>query len=548
MKLQLKQLEYSRTNYFTIPYLTHAFYVATFCLLVALVGSDIVTTLRSDPTVDENPWWMPKYWPKALLPRTIPQICQPVSITDDVPLRTNSSVPLFKYILRHASVAGVGIDPSNRIYPAPYMGNPLQNCEVTSIALNMELPIEIMTYTFTVHCSLGGKKEYSFRIPDNVTFTTSYQRTFNGDLGPDDMINYLAFNAVPAAATIFKASPTLKALPYNSTSPMNVLGVLDAIQSDLFKAIWVQTSRFTYYDMTYNTTHIIEWAAGSLCTSGSNSTELTTPCDSITDPRRLIRWYESTGGQIYDPVFMQDFNITLSNVFITLRDALMLDLGNIDPTSNIYLNKSYFDSSIQTDPFFASALPIVTTMVTDYGPITPYIYWESCTWGWNCVNTTSWANALRSTPENVPVNNLVLPWKPGQELLSRPSVLSFSYLCPTLQKKPTGSLLTGVFVATATMLGVAYSIFQAVMPKVERRYLMKKAAQGRIMNPNDEDRQDALAFITKGTRDSSQTIYDQVPVTELPYKYDGYEYPYSGGDPAVSAGPYSYSTQNVHGH
>ncbi|KAG9087571.1 hypothetical protein FRC07_012784 [Ceratobasidium sp. 392] len=320
---------------------------------VALVGSDIVSTLRSDPTVDENPWWMPKSWPKALIPRTLPQICQPASITDDTPLRTNSSVPLFKYILRHASVADVGTDPSTRIYPAPYMGNPLQNCEVTTITLNMELPVGTMAYTvsfkrpsFCEH-ELGVRErsaigtsahevpkpdnylgaqprwDYSFRIPDNVTFTSTYQRAANGDLGPDDMINYLAFNVVPAAATIFKASPALEAIPYNSTSPLNVLGVLDAIQADLFKAIWVQNSRYTHDNATKSPTHIIEWAAGTMCISNPNSTELNAVCNGITDTRRIIRWYESEAGQTYDPSFMRGFNVTLSNVFISLRDALM---------------------------------------------------------------------------------------------------------------------------------------------------------------------------------------------------------------------------------
>ncbi|KAG9106346.1 hypothetical protein FRC07_008866 [Ceratobasidium sp. 392] len=516
--------------------------------LVALVGSDIVSTLRSDPTIDENPWWMPKSWPKALFPRTLPQICQPASITDDIPLRTNSSVPLFKYILRHASVADVGTDPSSRIYPAPYMGNPLRNCEVTTITLNMELPVGTMSYAFTVRCSLGGKKDYSFRIPDNVTFTSTYQRAANGDLGPDDMINYLAFNVVPAAATIFKASPALEAIPYNSTSPLNVLGVLDAIQSDLFKAIWIQNSRYTYDNATNSPTHIIEWAAGTMCISNPNSTELNAVCNGIADTRRIIRWYESEGGLTYDPSFMRGFNVTLSNVFISLRDALMLDLGNINPASNIYLNKSVFDASIQVDPFFAESLPIVTTMFIDNDQVTPQVYWESCTWGWNCVNTTSWAGALRSTPENSPVNNLILPWKPSQDFLSRPSVLGFSYLCPTLQRKPTGSLLISVFVATATMLGVAYSIFETVMPKFERRYVMRKAALDGAINRNDEDRHEVFPFVNNRTRDSSQTLYDQSPPADLPYKYDGYEYPYSKEYQAVGVGGYSASTQNLHGH
>ncbi|QRV89470.1 bet1-like protein [Ceratobasidium sp. AG-Ba] len=521
----------------------------TLCHLVALVGSDVVTTLRSDPTVEVDPWWMPKSWPKTLRLSPLPQTCQPVSITEDTPLRTNSPVSLFKYVLRHASQNGTGFNPSERIYPAPYMGNSLKGCEVTTITLNMQLPVVLFTYTFAVQCSLGGKKDYSFRVPDNFTFSMTYRRAENGDMGPDDMINYLAFNTVPVAGQIFQASPTLEALPSNATSPNNVVGVLDAMQSDLNKAIWAQKGIYTQFNETYHTMNVVEWAAGSTCTSGNGSRALDTPCNGITDPNRLIRWYETTDGVAMDANFMWGFNTTLSNVFISLRDAVMLDLGNADTSANIYLDKSYFNSAIRTDPFFVTALPTLKQMLMGEEPITDAIFWNSCTWGWGCINTTSWADGLRNAPDGDGVNNLVLPWKPGPEFSNWSSVLSFSYLCPTLQKKSTGSLLTAVFVATATMLGVLYSIFEVAMPKIERRYLRRQAARGRLINPNEDERLEAIALMDKTrSRQPSETTYYQSSMSEIPDKYGGYEYPYSKEYSPVITKSYSYSTHNEHGH
>ena len=127
-----------------------------------------------------------------------------------------------------------------------------------------------------------------------------------------------------------------------------------------------------------------------------------------------------------------------------MRICCRIDLGNVNPAANIYLNKSYFDNAIRVDPYFAFAAPIVIGLNNSLGPITEEIYWRSCTWGWNCVNTTTWAEALLTAPENTPVNNLVLPYKPTNP--QAPSVLSFSYLCPTFQRKPTDSLLISVFV------------------------------------------------------------------------------------------------------
>lgn len=129
---------------------------------VALVGSDLITTLKDNPDTLVDAWWMPKFWPKTFRLR-VPGICQPQSITDDLALRTNSSVPLFSYgvshtlsrrvqtnthllALRRASDVDANSDPSKRVYPAPYMANPLSDCSVRTIIWRMDLPIRTMSY------------------------------------------------------------------------------------------------------------------------------------------------------------------------------------------------------------------------------------------------------------------------------------------------------------------------------------------------------------------------------------------------------------------
>ncbi|KAF8604530.1 hypothetical protein BDV93DRAFT_605843 [Ceratobasidium sp. AG-I] len=530
--MRISQLEYPITNKYTIPYLPLVFYLISFwtlCLLIplniALVGSDVVSTLRSDPTSVIDPWWMPSFWPGFMRLRTLPQICQPASITDNMPLRTNSSVPAFTYVLRHGSAIGYDTnDPASRIYPAPYMGNPLSNCQVNTITLVMQLPAKTMTYTITVRCELGGNKKFSFQIPDNVTFSTVYQRSSNGDLGPDDMIDYLAFNVIPEAGAIRVAESSLQALPANSSSSNNVLGVLDAFQADLFQMLWAQMSVWNSRGDTYPVTNVVEWAAGPLCRANiSVYGPLNTTCDGDTDVRRIARWYGAIGDRTYQAGFMASFNVTLINMFVAMRDAVMIDLGNVNPATNIYLNKSYFDTAIRVDPYFASAAPIVIGLNNSLGPITEEIYWHSCTWGWNCVNTTTWAEALLTAPENTPVNNLVLPYKPNNP--QAPSVLSFSYLCPTFQRKPTDSLLISVFVATATMFSVLYSIFATLMPKFERRYQKKKEGLGRIITANNAGGPEGHQLMERApTYDYPQFSYSSSSGADPDHKYEGYNY------------------------
>lgn len=278
------------------------------------------------------------------------------------------------------------------------------------------------------------------------------------------------------------------------------------------------------FNEVYPVTHVIEWVAGPLCRADVNYYgPLNTTCDGDTDIRRIARWYGATGDNTYGSGFMSSFNVTLINMFIAMRDAIMIDLGNVNPATNIYLNKTYFNTVIRADPFFTDAASIVIGMNNSLGPITSDIYWHACTWGWNCVNTTTWAEALISAPENEPVNNLVLPYKPTNP--QAPSVLSFSYLCPTFQRKPTDSLLISVFVATATLFSVLYNIFATVMPKFERRYRKKKEGLGRAINANNADRQEGHPLVERTpTYDYPQYSYNSASGADSDNKYEGYNY------------------------
>ncbi|KDN50792.1 hypothetical protein RSAG8_01290, partial [Rhizoctonia solani AG-8 WAC10335] len=525
--MKISQLQYAIKKEYTIPYLPHFFYSALVLLLgilipvnIALVGSDVVTTLKSDPTSVENPWWMPRDWPSFLRPY-IPQKCQPASITDDMSLRTNSSMPIFKYVLQRAYANKAGHnDPTNRIYPVPYLANRLSNCEIRTITWRVEVPATVMRYQAKIYCTLGGDRSLDYEVPDEVVFVMTYNRADNTDLGPDDMVDYLASVVVPepkeATGNIYAVQPTLHDLPVNSSSSNNVLGVLDGMYQDLSDAIWAQVRIWSGMDSstTWFKTYIVEWTAraGDHCRSGNvyNAT-----CGSMTDDGRTLRWYGTSDDYGRNDTFIAPFNITITNSFIALRDAIMIDLGNTNASSNIYLNKTYLNEVIRVDPYHAEAGFILTNHPGG-AHINSSDYWNFCSF-WSCTNTT-WAEAFRNVAENSALGNIVLPYQPDDTQAS--SVLSFRYLCPTFQRKSTSALLVSVFVSTVTILSVIYALFGLYMPKVEAYHQERKRAFARAIDRNIEDQageEDHLVgspMTRVNTFDSSNTLYDPVPQTE----------------------------------
>ncbi|CAE6476241.1 unnamed protein product [Rhizoctonia solani] len=524
--MKISQLQYAIQKDYTIPYLPYIFYVVLLLLLgilipvnVALVGSDVVTTLKDDPTVVDNPWWMPRSWPEFLRPY-IAQKCQPASITDDMNLRTNSSMPIFKYVLQRAySNKEVHDDPTNRIYPAPYLANKLSNCEIRSITWRVEIPACIMRYQAKIYCTLETDKSLDFDIPDEVVFIMTYNRADNADLAPDDMVDHLASSVVPeirdTSGRSASTHATLDKLPVDPSSSNNVLAVLDGIYYDLSHAIWTQVNIWQdINDTRWEKTYVVEWTAreGNHCSLGDR---IDAPCGNITDSIRWRHYYGTSDDYGNNATFIMPFNITITNSLIALRDAIMVDLGNAQISSNIYLNKTYFDEVIRIDPYHIEGGSILINPPEDIR-VNSSDYWNFCN-HWICVGT-SLAEAFRGISNNTPLGNIVLPYQPNNSQI--PCVLKFRYLCPTFRRKSTNALLISVFVATATIMSTLYALFDLYMPKVEARYQRRKQAFARAINRNIEDQAEDEQYlvgrlITKvNTFDSSNTLYDPIPQTE----------------------------------
>ncbi|KAL5635171.1 hypothetical protein ACGC1H_003012 [Rhizoctonia solani] len=462
---------------------------------------------------------MPRSWPGFLRPYN-PQQCQPASITDDMNLRTNSSMPIFKYVLQRAYAnKEVQLDPTNRIYPAPYLANKLSNCEVRTIAWRVEIPASIMKYQAKIYCTLEKDKSPDSEIPDEVIFTMTYNRADNPDLAPDDMFDHITFNVIPESRNNSgqpqSIQPTLDQLPINSSSSNNVLAVLDGMYHDLSDAIWTQFYIWRRMnDTEWLKTYVAEWTAltGNHCRSGNR---FNATCGNITDTNRWLYGYGTSDNYGNNATFIIPFNITITNSVIALRDAIMIDLGNAQASSNIYLNKTYFNEAIRIDPFHAEGASILTNLPGD-DRINSSDYWNFCS-AWACINT-SWAEAFRSTAENQPLRNIVLPYQPNITLA--PSVLRFRYLCPTFRRKSTSALLVSVFVATATMMGSLYTLFELYMPNAEAYYQKRQQAFARAINRNIEDQDDeedhlvGIPMARTNTFDSSNTLYDPVSQTE----------------------------------
>ncbi|CAE6439200.1 unnamed protein product [Rhizoctonia solani] len=484
--MRIPQLEYPLYKQYTIPFLPHVFYLGSFILLivllilnVALVGSDVVTTLVSDPYAIDRPWWMPSFWPENLRPPIV-NGCQPVSLLASDSLHTNSSVSLFSYAFRRANVAKDGeyTDPTKQMRPVPYMANPFEKCDVRSIVWIVELPSRRMQFKSGIFCKLGGQKQFTFKVPDNITLAMTHYRSENGDLGQDDMGEYIAYSTfsdhlgMGIPTNLNGIGPIFRGSTANpsSTSSSNVLAVLDGLQKDLFKALLSERTLREMNNVFYHSKYIVEWtsASGKFCFGPDFSLDgelYTAECTGLRDISRVLRAYGTTEdrGAGYDlyPEFLAPFSVTTTNFFIALRDAIRIDLGDIDTSSNIYLNKTFFDEIIEIDPYHDTSAPLLINAELPWR-ISLDTYWQSCT-PWACTNRT-WAETYKSIPADTPYEAMVLPYRPTTLTAS---VLDVSYLCPTLRPKPIASLLMSVFVATVTMYNFLYAVFGFVMPKAE---------------------------------------------------------------------------------
>ncbi|QRV84720.1 hypothetical protein RhiJN_26786 [Ceratobasidium sp. AG-Ba] len=414
--------------------------------VVALVGYDQVTVLESNPNITEyDQWWAPKFLPSALRFRTKPGECQETNLPIGVPLRTNSSLPLFTYTITNNIKQQDAVKDSQGRFKkeTPYKANPLATCHVQNMTLTMEPKILSFAVATTLLCDLTGDP------PRLRRFQTTFKRTNTPQFRSDSILDYMAYMAMPndSDSTAYKR---LSQDGPKRDSLNNALGVVDVLGSDLIRAMLMRK-------ISYNLTN-----HGNVPELGSFIWDSKLDSRSPTNYSRILKTVTYRDGYwIRDGDYLLSMNMTIINFFVALRDAIHLDVGNLI-VPNIYTDKTVFNNMITVDPFYSK---LAETINKDFHGLVTESSTPSWGWGYTSNVNVSWAMALRSTDE--PVNNITLPII----ILSppAPSVIDMMYLCPQYQIKSWGSLIVSVFTGTFTMYATLYGIFTWLAPAIDRK-------------------------------------------------------------------------------
>ncbi|KAG8710461.1 hypothetical protein FRC08_017130 [Ceratobasidium sp. 394] len=448
-------LTYPVEQPYRLRWITEMFYAGSVVLVallvvfnVALVGYDTVTIMISDPNVtDYEQWWAPKSLPNALKFRTKPGECDEAKLPLNTPLRTNSSLPFFPYVLQNSfNQYGSQLDSHNLRRETPYKANPLDTCRVQTMALTMEPKILSFVVTTTILCDPTGDP------PRARLFQTSFKRADSPRFRPDSILEYMAYMASPNETDSNVYKMISRDGPPKDTH-LNVLGVIDALASDLIGTMFMRKVTWFHINSTTNQSPVPD--LGSM--EWDSRLDDRTP----TDDSRLKSWKTYTDGVWYQGNYVRAINATIINMFVAIRDAVHLDVGYVTPT-NIYANKTAFNNMITIDKYRSNLTPLMYEYFADDVESS-----TTCSWGWGCAPNfnTSWAQALTST--NNPVNNITLPISLPSPL--PPSVIDMVYLCPQYRLKSWGSLVIDVFTGTFSMYVTLYGIFLWVGPALDRK-------------------------------------------------------------------------------
>ncbi|ELU42845.1 hypothetical protein AG1IA_03123 [Rhizoctonia solani AG-1 IA] len=371
------RLSYPRLQIYAIPYITEIFYAGSAVVLailitvnVALVGNDVVTELKDTPDFTDTKWWAPRWLPNSITIPTTPGPCQPLTLPQQsTSIRTNSTLPIFAYTLMN----GLGVsrnangDEEPKWYDAPrYRAEPLRNCTIQNMTALINFQDRGHKLTSQIVCSIDSTDP---ETPPSLKLSTTFSRMANTDLGSDDVVNYISSYSVPQTADIGKARTVLLA---RNVTALKMLGVLDAIGSDLLKAMWAQkwSWKLTGRDNQWPDQAVVKWADKTNCTSERKCRSIGVGIEGIDT------WYSNTrGSQRFD-----------------------LDLGRYDQDTNIFLSNDAFKARIISDPFLGTIAGNIINVTRPHPYTQPYSareFWNTCTWGWGCLNGT-WTDALLS--------------------------------------------------------------------------------------------------------------------------------------------------------
>ncbi|KAG8743556.1 hypothetical protein FRC12_015027 [Ceratobasidium sp. 428] len=532
--MRIPPLEYPRVQTYAIPYITEIFYPLSAILIVllaalnvAIAGNDVVSQLKDNPNNTDSKWWAPRWIPESISLPTVPGPCQPLTISQRATsIRTNSTLPIFSYTLLNG--LGKYQNDTPRWYDSiEYSAQPLESCEVQNITALIDFQNRGLVTTSQVICNLSSTTD---NLPPTLKFSTSFSRMANTDLGPDDIIDYISSYVVPRVSDIRDAQQVLLV---EGSSPLNMLGVLDAFGSEILKALWAR--KWTWKiarNESWPDQAVVTWTSmpdcGSVdgdfwCRKGGPETG------------GIGRWYSNTkGSQDFHPVYLQPMNTTLFNYFVAMRDAIHLDMGNVDHSTNIFLNNTAFQERIAPDPFMSQAAPLVIGLDRPDGnrPFNPTQFWTTCTWGWGCINGT-WTDALlRQDPVQNISRGLPLELFNGT---TYPTVIDVKYVCPVFQRKTIGSLLVSVFIGTFSMYTALYGVFMFIAPPIDEWY-RKKHGLRRFSDSDDIDHYTSLAaqYSFRSPPGSSEPYKTMFDATDL-YGHEKEGDPRFGVDPSANS-------------
>ncbi|KAH7337538.1 hypothetical protein B0J17DRAFT_768716 [Rhizoctonia solani] len=483
------KLSYPRLQIYAVPYITEIFYALSAIILailitvnIALVGNDVVTELKHTPDFTDTKWWAPRWMPNSMKIPTTPGPCQPLTLPQQsTSIRTNSTLPIFVYTLMNGlgTFRNANGEDETKWYDAPrYRAEPLKNCIIQNITAVINFQDRGHKLTSQIVCEIDSTDS---ETPPNLKLSATFSRMANTDLGSDDIVNYISSYAVPLSADIGKAQAVLLA---QNVTVLNMLGVLDAIGSDLLKAMWAQkwAWKLTGRDNMWPDQAMVKWAAKANCTNRRKCREIGEGVEGIDI------WYSNTrGSQNFDPDYFTPMNTTMYNYFVAFRDALYLDLGNFNENTNVFLSSDALKTHIISDPFLGTIAGDVINKTRPPPYTEPYSsddFWRTCTWGWGCLNGT-WTDALLNN--NSAASNITngLPLTALQTQYS--TVIDAKFVCPVFRRKRTGALLVSVFVGTFSMYTALYGIFLCFAPLFDQKYRRRHGYREVLYDTDDHD-------------------------------------------------------------
>ncbi|KAG9096737.1 hypothetical protein FRC06_008380 [Ceratobasidium sp. 370] len=422
-------LSYSISKEYTIPHLNAYLFIISVIAIpvlvvlnVALQGYNVVAELHPDPNTIQPYWW-------SVVPFLIrsPGRCNPVSLSKGLKFSTNFS--LFSYEFRSA----FGADSRKINGASPYMANSLSNCTLDGISVVIDLSLHTYTFDIPIRCTGSG-------LPFSLSFAS---RFFLDQQDPyfDDITSYYIRNR-PAREGFGIGSHYIRR---NASSPDNIVGILDAISLDLEIALQ------TLEESSADTVPTMIKTGGFLsCPGGLNYT--CKPEDARMTILRSLLVYPNGSSIGVGGVgsFLAPAEKHLLNMLTVLKDAYLIDVGNIQPY-NTLLNKDAFSARIKPDPDLSRVIAH------------KHISLWSLRLGW--MHNSTWVDQLLAWNQDLRITvPSILPTG------SAPTVIKFDYLCPVFKIKNTGSLITSVFIATWTMCTALYGLFQVVGPTLEKHY------------------------------------------------------------------------------